>query len=165
MGWLVGWDTRRDLVLHLSKGQNSEHWSVEKHCCVGNNMWVVAKITKPTGIERHICLFLMQKFEGGEWGYKDIDESMGLYQVSCPVSYLEDLSPPNNDNSREWRERVRAHHAMKQRKLTPGMRLGREGQYLIVEDLGRKGYHVIKDGTHWRLQKSRAANLEIFTGE
>lgn len=165
MGWMIGWKTRKDLVLHLTKGQNNDHWSVEKHCCTGNNMWVVGKITKPTGVERHICMFIMQKFEGGEWGYKDVDETMGICQVNCPISYLEGLSPPINDYSSEWREKVKASHVRKQRKLEPGMRIGSEGEYRIVQDLGRKGYHVIKDGAHWRLPKSRAANLEIYTGE
>ncbi|MBE6526343.1 MAG: hypothetical protein E7Z63_01025 [Thermoplasmata archaeon] len=39
---------------------------------------------------------------------KHMSEDMGPYYYDMPVSYLDLLSPPANDYSREWREKVRA---------------------------------------------------------
>ncbi len=40
------------------------------------------------------------------WGYKDMSESMGPYQVSCPLGYLA-MVPVACES---WREGVRAYH-------------------------------------------------------
>lgn len=37
------------------------------------------------------------------FGYKEMDESMGPYQYDCPKSIIELLSPTNNQYALEWR--------------------------------------------------------------
>jgi len=119
MGWLYSerWPTRKHLITHLT--ENNEHCTTLKHCCVGNNLWMVKELPDET---RFILLCLMQ-FHGGSypyWGYKDIDETAGPNAVNCPLSYIEMCTEPNNDYSREWRERVRQYHKLRNRKLAIG---------------------------------------------
>jgi hypothetical protein len=45
----------------------------------------------------------------GWWGYKDMDESMGPTDASCPMSYL-NMVPDPGGYATAWRERVKAHH-------------------------------------------------------
>jgi len=119
MGWLYSerWPTRKDLIAHLTK--DNEHSKTLKYCCVGNNLWMVKELPDGT---RFILMCLMQ-FHGGSfcyWGYKDIDETSGPSAVNCPLSYIEMCTEPHNDYSREWRERVRQYHKLRNRKLAIG---------------------------------------------
>jgi hypothetical protein len=46
----------------------------------------------------------------GEWGYKPLEESMGPYYFSCPLSYLSEVSIDRYGGNEEWRELVTEHH-------------------------------------------------------
>ena len=70
-----------------------------------------------------IVLFLLRKFPGGTWGYKDIEESMGPCEVNCPLAYLEMAPDPDGEYGQDWRERVRQHHARVGVKLHAGDRV------------------------------------------
>ena len=63
----------------------------------------------------------------GEWGYKDLCESMGPVQAEAPLKLLPLLSPldPASDrHAQAWRERVAAHHASRRARtrIAPGDR-------------------------------------------
>jgi len=61
--------------------------------------------------------------DGYTLGWKDMDESMGPYITNCPVSILELLDPPVNENAKIWRETCRARAARVKRareRLLPG---------------------------------------------
>ena len=47
----------------------------------------------------------------GWWGYKDLDESCGPSDVSCPLSYLDMVPCSEGPYAAPWRERVKAHHS------------------------------------------------------
>jgi hypothetical protein len=81
---------------------------------------------KQVETERWIEVTLMQCHtypeHGPSWGYKDMEESMGPCEVSCPLGYLEMVPEPKcapdcpKDGhghvwARNWRELVRAYHA------------------------------------------------------
>ncbi len=105
MGWLYGWNTRKELADRIL---NDSYATTVKHCFVGNDLWVVHELQDKT---RFICLYMLRKSDG-EWGYKDITADMGPIKVSCPLSYLDlvkDYRPDGYES--EWRERVRRHHA------------------------------------------------------
>lgn len=88
----------------------------------------IAQEGKETSRERWIEVTLMachKEADGHSWGYKDMEESMGPCEVSCPLSYL-DMVPeatckPNCENCRQescsglwarnWRKNVREYHA------------------------------------------------------
>ena len=56
----------------------------------------------------------------GEWGYKDLCETMGPHEAQAPLRLLDLLSPLDPEAGRYaqgWREKVRAHHAAKRDRL------------------------------------------------
>lgn len=165
MGWLFSqrWSTRKDLIDHLVK----ENSAVEtlKHCCVGNNLWCVHRINEG---DTFICLYMMQLHRGDfpYWGYKDIDESMGPYQVNCPLSYLEGLSAAEG-YAIEWRKRVREYHARRNRKLdiNDKVRLPDGREFQVCATHGNAGYSVTQlphQGLVYRLKRSQLSQVEIF---
>lgn len=46
----------------------------------------------------------------GEWGYKPLEELMGPYYFSCPLSYLDLVPLDRYGGNSEWREAVIEHH-------------------------------------------------------
>jgi hypothetical protein len=110
MGWLIGWHSRNELVKHLCEDNGVK---TLKRFFSGNDMWTVQE-TK-TG-ERFICLYKIVGGRNQDWGYKDIDESMGPYETSCPLSFF-GLAPVVDA---EWRERCKAAHVVKFMKLALG---------------------------------------------
>ncbi|MFI6512897.1 DUF6927 domain-containing protein [Streptosporangium sp. NPDC050855] len=64
-----------------------------------------------------------RKSSGGcNFYYKDLDETMGPVESTCPDRILDLLSPTEHAGATRWRERCRAHNARldKARKLTDG---------------------------------------------
>lgn len=51
---------------------------------------------------------ILTERDGSQWGYKDMDETMGPVESRAPVQILEMLSPTTNHHALEWRERCRA---------------------------------------------------------
>ena len=162
MGWLYSerWPTRKDLIDHITT-----QTPTLKHCCTGNNLWCVHEVK---GI-RFVCLYLMQ-FHGGSfkyWGYKDVDESTGPHYFNCPLSYLEGLTEPCNDYSRDWREEVRKHHARRNRKLKVNDKIRYGGNdYQVCEVNGNAVYSVTQlphQGLVYRLKRSQLSKVEIVT--
>lgn len=125
MGWSVGW-SKRDLVNHLNDQGGAKHWgdnyTVIANCVRGNCHW---QVMEHRGGKRFIALNLLQSFDG-EWGYKDMDESMGPNYYNCPLSYL-DLAPETEDMgqyAKNWRQKVREYHA--KRKPSQKLAVGQE---------------------------------------
>lgn len=48
---------------------------------------------------------VMTGFDGGEFLYKEVSESMGPYQVECPQRILKKLTPTDDKYAIEWRKR------------------------------------------------------------
>jgi hypothetical protein len=69
--------------------------------------------TKPSS--RWIICDLL-RCQQGEWGYKDIEESMHPYQYSCPLGYLDLVPLDQFGGNAEWRELVRQFHARSKEK-------------------------------------------------
>lgn len=122
MGWLYTQNqTRRQLIEHVTKTWEHTNGSGVTTClaraCRGNNLWAVfeAKYNEqPT--ERFIMLIMMKNGGVDGWGYKDVSESMGPYQDSCPLGFL-DMVPEVPQHGLAFRERVRAYHMRTSQKL------------------------------------------------
>jgi hypothetical protein len=121
MGWTFGWGHRRLLVDHLTKPREDGHGRTNR--CVrkffsGNDLWTVWE-TSETGVEdigsRWTTLFLLRRI-GGDWGYKGIEECMGPTKLTCPPAFL-DMVPDPGGYATEWRERVRAYQARRNRRV------------------------------------------------
>jgi hypothetical protein len=122
MGWLYlnACNTRKQLIDYLNKdwekttddGKLVNH-TIERSCVRGSVLWqrchyTVTEDNKVIQETRYINMHMMRKdHQDNCFGFKSVEETMGPYHVSCPKSYLEGLSEPSNDFSRNWRERVR----------------------------------------------------------
>jgi len=89
----------------------SNYHKVVAHKVRGQTLWAVIEYTQDAGMRkaghRFIACFLMRSYRGEGWGYKDLDESMGPTEVSCPMKYLA-MVPDPGGYATAWRERVRA---------------------------------------------------------
>lgn len=51
----------------------------------------------------------------GQWGYKDMDETMGPHESEAPAQILDALSPTTSEYALAWRARCRDHAARPRR--------------------------------------------------
>ena len=147
MGWLYGWRERRDLVNHVTTGSPRKFYPKDEwtkragfytsECvarfCSGNDVWAVFKNvieyaeteTSPvTETKEHTYIVLFMVRGGrGNWGYKDVTESMGPLSYSCPLKFLDMVPQSESEYAAGWREKVRAYWAKKNIKLTLGARV------------------------------------------
>lgn len=91
-------------------------------------LWTVWEIECNDGVTRRvigcdIMEYWRHKGSAG-WAVKSIDETMGPYYNTCPLSYLDLASGPNSyaneSYSKEWRERVRSYHAHRKARRHTG---------------------------------------------
>jgi hypothetical protein len=170
MGWIYGWNSRRELIDHLLRDEGS--YKVLKHCCVGNNLWIVFEVTNDdTGeLKRTAFLYLLDgqgKKDGRQWGYKSIDESMGPYEISFPASWLDLLTPTNSPYALNWREKVRQ-RAEKTAAMKPGTewKFASGVTYTIVKRRSGKGLLVrTKGGQLYRASVDQFLVAEQVTEE
>jgi hypothetical protein len=144
MGWSFTYGQKRaELIAERTKTQEWDHEGVHvkdvvlAHCFRGGVFagvfYAVHERTRTekseTSTERWLEVTLMQCHTfagyGPSWGYKDMEETMGPCEVSCPLGYLEMVPEPTCEPgckacaedrcchkwAREWRARVRAYHA------------------------------------------------------
>lgn len=127
MGWLfTRGQTLKELIVRQTRGWENTlddgtpvRNACLRHCYRGGRFsgvfWTVWERTfcrKEDGrqvrpAERWIGCDLLRFQNGYGWGYKDMTESMGPYCYSCPLGYLELVSPANE----QWRAGVREYHA------------------------------------------------------
>lgn len=140
MGWLYGWDRRKDLIDHLVGGNGV---ATVAHCLKGNNLWVVHEHEG----KRWVCLYLIRGRNGHNgWGYKELDETMAPYYYNCPLSYIDMCEELDSQSSRDWRASVRKWHAAQKAKSTPGARLSYGGVIYVLQKKIRGGWNVVMDG-------------------
>jgi hypothetical protein len=108
--------SRRDIIAELVEGYSKPNnqgqlvtRTVLAHCCVGNILWTANEVTVDGVLEdRWIGCDALNRGTGDGWGYKPMDEDMGPYYFSCPVSYLDMATPhKGSEYSVKWRENVR----------------------------------------------------------
>lgn len=151
MGWTFSFfSSRSDLIHKRSQSvtqSDGSRWVCLRHTTVGNVLWTVWEVTPGPPVPpraskppyRYIgCDLLASGGEHSGWGYKDLCESMGPVELSCPLSYL-DMVPVANAG---WREAVQAWHAARKRHVDIGDVLILEGfaipQVKIVAKQGRR---------------------------
>jgi len=114
MGWYhTQGASKKDIVndiIHEYFFRNEEKGvtsNAERHCVRGNVLWVLHEYSYDSGkIDKWIGCYLLRSDKGYGWGYKPMDESVGPYYYSCPLSYLE-LAPVV---CQEWRDGVIEYH-------------------------------------------------------
>ena len=122
--------------------------------CPGNRVYYAAAQVLANGIGGEIfaivCLVRWNPNdkEGMIFGYKDMDETMGPNEASCPEAILKLLTPTQNEHALDWRKRCLANLQRRSRKLQDGDRIklpapmkftdGHESDEFIVEKRGRR---------------------------
>lgn len=108
MGWLFMSEMRSksQLIAHLTGPGNGLNTLAK--CLKGSTLWAVQAPSDRPG-QAFIACYLLGADQGA-WGYKDMTESCGPVQNSCPVKYF-DLVPDPGGFATAWRERCRARTA------------------------------------------------------
>lgn len=102
MGWLIGWDSKREVIQHLNKP--CKDYKPLRHCVRGDTLWQVIETARGLFIG---CTLLTGSKKDG-YGYKDMEEASHPYRYHCPLGYLEQVKEVTCP---EWRDKVRAYHA------------------------------------------------------
>jgi hypothetical protein len=158
MGWTIGWGSRKELIAHLTRTEENEVRVFEtlKKFTSGNDLWTVQQATvKATGEKQtFIVLYMMTTGREG-WGYKDVEESMGPYKYSCPLSFLELAPEPQRpEGYHDWRAGVRTYHARRNQKLTVGQEIKlTNGQTYKVSRLGKGKIYASQNGVEYRVPR------------
>lgn len=141
MGWFFPCGkSRAQLIEQLTRNRNCtrDDGATSSDTCLAQcyrgsawkgTLWIVweRSVTHTDGrveTERWIECDLLQCI-GGDWGHKPMEESSGPNVANCPLKYLGMVPPIEGDItrdgpakwSRDWRERVRAHHQRRRTKL------------------------------------------------
>ena len=133
MGWsYTHFAKKSDIIGRLTErrtwgaddGAQSGQEAVKK-CLRGNALYAVMRNFRVSaeGRENETGRFLMVCLLGahdGDWGSKDMDESMGPSEAKCPPAYFDLVGPPPNEWAKNWRERCRAYVAKMARKPVVG---------------------------------------------
>lgn len=159
MGWLFGHYERSTLVKYLTDGNGVK---TIKHCLVGNNLWCVHEHDG----QRWACLYLLRgspriKDDPCNWGYKEIDESMGPNEISFPYTWLDLLTPTDSKYANEWRTRVKA-RGEKLQKATVGSKWQGYGHtFEIIKRRGPTSFRAKDEyGETWRLTSRNISKME-----
>jgi hypothetical protein len=87
--------------------------------CASDAPIMAAYVPDETGAIVYAGVVLTSR-QNGEWGYKDMCETMGPCEATAPLKLLDLLSPldPEKESyAQNWRDRVRAHHATRRTRL------------------------------------------------
>jgi hypothetical protein len=171
MGWLfTQGQTRRQLIEHLTKTEENEtrKFVTLKKYCSGNTMFTVQEVTNKTTGEAHkfIGVYLMQRDQNYGWGYKDMDESCGPYQVGCPLSFF-DMVPDPGGYATDFRQRCRVSHARRFQKLIVGQMVrltnGKDYKITSLKPLrGSDGWNVYRIPRRMLTQELAKKSEEIM---
>lgn len=172
MGWTTGWHSKEQVIEHcLDWGSKFNSLA---HTVRGNRLWVLKQYNEGERAgEVFVALYLISNSKG-EWGYKDLDDSVGPYYFDCPLSYIEKTIKSGRKLSEwtvEWHEKVRAHHKaskakrQKAKQLEVGMKIKFAGVIykLISKYDGRRGWRVESqsDGVTYRMMSKQVRLADI----
>lgn len=167
MGWLFGHYTRASLVEHLTNGDGVK---TLKRCFRGNNMWAVHEHTDNNGvIHRWACLYLIKgnprvQNDHCNWGYKDVDETMGPYKTDFPLSWLELLTPTDSEHALKWREAVRERGLRMKECVVGSEWCSGEKRYTVIRRRSPSSL-VVRDewGDLYRISPARLSTYDQVT--
>lgn len=187
MGWTTthrhDWESEDDIIRRVFSGTN-EHgrWEVLDLAWVGTTAYLAVRRTLPGGEEyvfAGVALTARYAKDHYNFGYKDMDESVGPSAADCPARILKALSPldpadPKNRSAIDWRARCQANldrrNALRRLKhgqvmFLPGGALFKGSDerqhYFVVQKLGsRRFFYALGAGFHCRLRGATARELE-----
>lgn len=159
MGWLFGYYERRPLIEHLINGNGLK---TVKHFLAGNNLWCVHEHDG----QRWACLYLLRgspkvKNDPYNWGYKDIDETMGPNEISFPYTWLGLLTPIASEYANAWRARAKERGEKIRRMVIGSKWKGYGHAFEIRERRGPSSFLVVDEtGMSWRVTTRQLLTTE-----
>lgn len=151
--------------------RETEHgrWEILASHGLRERVWLLMQRTAKATSETHtfVCCCYIQWAHNDHYnfGYKDVDESMGPCDHDCPVAWLDRLSAPVNDYSREWREKVREFAARSQdRKLAVGDRFRLAAPMKFSDGSHESEFTVERYKTRSRAYRGANGRLYRITG-
>lgn len=113
MGWYYEAQSRAELIRELLTPQAGQVLRESKDA--GDHLWRLIQIDRDGTPATIIAVDLIgSTLHNGltRWGYKPMDESMGVYLYDCPLSWLAESKAADwGRYSVAWREGVKAYHA------------------------------------------------------
>ncbi len=102
---------------------------------------------QPNAGQVFALVVLMQR-AGGTFYYKEMDDTMGPAEDSCPDNILDLLTPTDSQWSNEWRERCRKYNATKAAagKVTPGQVVTFTEPFEFTNGMKINAFRYAKDG-------------------
>lgn len=76
-------------------------------CATKNNVSYLAYEVVENGSRKIVALICLLRYKNGDYYnvmYKDMDETMGIYEYNCPERILKLLTPTDNERANEWRK-------------------------------------------------------------
>jgi len=188
MGWTFFADyrpheTRADIIrrefTQAATDENPWAFGFEYIATRGATVYAVMwKENKRDNVPRYYfgAVFLTQR-KNGEFGYKDMDETMGPCAHGAPlklVKLLDELAPGVEGYAAKWRQSIRDYHAAKKTRPSwaPGARIRLYGHEYILSGprkslfTGRAaGWHATGiNGGAYRISAQQMARAELVEG-
>ncbi len=157
MGWLFGYRNTTDIKNDVNAMRGSLTLVDQKVTNYGRHIWSLYETQVG---ERFINLDLCRKTDG-EWGYKDMDESMGPFCYDCPLDLIRKAGPTKHHTAQTWRDAVESFHARSTRKLTVGTKIRMYSNNYEVVSVGRQKIVRREDGRVFRLNRRNMSDLMI----
>jgi hypothetical protein len=176
MGWTYSWDwtSKQRVINHCIDW--GERYTTLSHSVRGKCLWVLLQYNE--GEKKgdvFVALYLLAKDEH-EWGYKDMDDTVGPCYYDCPLSFIKRTVASGRtlgQSTLDWHEQVKAYH-LKQRAKTKqtatfsvGMTIKYAGQLfkLIQKYPGRWGWQAksLDDGAIYRLMAKQVSKSELVS--
>lgn len=107
------------------------------------------------------------KHDSHDFGYKDMDETMGPNESECPARILDLLTPTDSEYANGWRARCRA--SIAKRHMAAHLATGSviklyDKKYRIRGSLGRDGYLVKREDneSEFRMTLEQARKCDVL---
>ena len=101
---------REEMSWSSSDAKTGNRHEIVASGTAGSTWYAALKIAKPGEPERIVALVVLTAKRVGEFGYKDMDETMGPNETRCPLKVLNALTPTDNEHAIRWRAACRAYH-------------------------------------------------------
>lgn len=125
---------------------SNEKWATVESDTIVNNVYYAAMKRADNG--KVFGLVVLVDYIGGEFCYKEMDETMHPYYYDCPAYIIKKLSPTTNDNANEWRRKCLEKHPDKKGeawKQGARQRLLNEAEKVLARRNDKRGQGLVEE--------------------
>lgn len=125
---------------------SKENWATVESDTIVNNVYYAAMKRADNG--EVFGLVVLVDYIGGEFCYKEMDETMHPYYYDCPAYIIKKLSPTTNDNANEWRRKCLEKHPDKTAeawKQGARQRLLNEAEKVLARRNDKRGQGLVEE--------------------